>query len=122
MWCAGVWWRRFHPHTHTPTHPHIAGGPLMNGNDQESNGSRLTRRGLVRRTLGAGAAVALPWIIPSRAWGADSVPPSERITLGVIGYGPRCTQVLGSMIAEPDVQVLAVADVQASRRQKCKET
>ncbi len=56
----------------------------MNGNGKESNGPRLTRRSLVRRTLGAGAAVALPWIVPSRAWGADGVPPSERITLGVI--------------------------------------
>ena len=94
----------------------------MNGNGKGSNPPRLTRRSLVRRTLGGGAAVALPWIVPSRAWGADGVPPSERITLGVIGYGPRCTQVLASMLAEPDVQCVAVADVQASRRQKCKET
>jgi predicted dehydrogenase len=94
----------------------------MNENGNESNPSRLTRRSLVRRTLAGGAAVALPWIVPSRAWGADGIPPSERITLGVIGYGPRCTQVLASMLAEPDVQCVAVADVQASRRQKCKET
>src|SRR5688572_25092569 len=94
----------------------------MNGNDQESRAPRLTRRPFVRRTLGAGAAVALPWIVPSRAWGADGVPPSERITLGVIGYGPRCTHVLAAMLGEPDVHCVAIADVQASRRQKCKET
>jgi predicted dehydrogenase len=94
----------------------------MNGNGEGSNPPRLTRRSLVRRTLGAGAAVALPWIVPSRAWGADGVPPSERITLGVIGYGPRCEHVLACMLAEADVQCVAIADVQARRRQKCKET
>lgn len=94
----------------------------MNENGKASNPTRLSRRSLVRRTVGAGAAVALPWIVPSRAWGADGVPPSERITLGVIGYGPRCTQDLACFIAEPDVQCVAIADVQASRRQKCKET
>jgi predicted dehydrogenase len=75
----------------------------------------------MRRTIGAGAAVALPWIVPSRAWGAQGVPPSERITLGVIGYGPRCTHVLAAMLGEPDVQCVAVADVQRARREKCKE-
>jgi hypothetical protein len=94
----------------------------MNGNRKESSAPRLTRRSLVRRALGAGAAVALPSIVPSRAWGRDGVPPSERITLGVIGYGPRCTHVLECMLAEPDLRCIAVADVQASRRRKCKET
>jgi hypothetical protein len=93
----------------------------MNGHDQESKAPRLTRRSLVRRTLGAGAAVALPWIVPSRAWGADGVAPSERITLGVIGYGPRCQHVLAAFLGEPDVHCVAIADVQATRRQKCKE-
>ncbi len=93
----------------------------MNENGNQSNALRLTRRSLVRRTLTGGAAMALPWIVPARAWGVDDIPPSERLTLGVIGYGPRCTQVLASMLAEPDVQCVAVADVQASRRQQCKQ-
>ncbi len=93
----------------------------MNGHDQESKAPRLTRRSLVRRTLGAGAAVALPWIVPSRAWGADGVAPSERITLGVIGYGPRCEHVLAAFLGEPDVHCVAIADVQAAKRKKCKD-
>ncbi len=41
---------------------------------------------------------------------------SEKITLGVIGIGPRCTYDLKSMLALPDVRCVAIADVQASRR------
>ena len=42
--------------------------------------------------------------------------PSEKITLGVIGIGPRCTYDLSSMLAVPDVHCVAIGDVQASRR------
>ncbi len=42
--------------------------------------------------------------------------PSEKITLGVIGIGPRCTYDLQAMLNLPDVQCVAIADVQASRR------
>ena len=42
--------------------------------------------------------------------------PSEKITLGVIGIGPRCTYDLQAMLGLADVQCVAIADVQASRR------
>jgi predicted dehydrogenase len=45
-----------------------------------------------------------------------AVAPSEKITLGVIGIGPRCTYDLTSMLQLPDVQCVAIADVQATRR------
>ena len=41
---------------------------------------------------------------------------SERITLGVIGIGPRMTYDLRGVLPKPDVQCVAIADVQASRR------
>lgn len=41
---------------------------------------------------------------------------SERINLGVIGIGPRCTYDLKSMLNFDDVRCIAIADVQASRR------
>ncbi len=47
---------------------------------------------------------------------AGTAAASERITLGVIGIGSRCRYVLGSMMTLPDVQCVAIADVQASRR------
>jgi predicted dehydrogenase len=45
-----------------------------------------------------------------------AVAPSEKITLGVIGIGPRCTYDLRSMLGLADVKCVAIADVQASRR------
>jgi predicted dehydrogenase len=75
------------------------------------------RRFLKRATIAASAAVALPHIIPARALGLDgAVAPSNKITLGVIGIGPRCTYDLGAMLGLPDVHCVAIADVQASRR------
>ena len=78
---------------------------------------RSTRRDFVRDSVLSTAALSLPWIVPARALGKDAaVAPSEKITLGVIGIGPRCTYVLKGMLAQPDVQCVAIADVQASRR------
>ena len=84
-------------------------------------GTTLTRRSLLKRTLAAGTAVALPWIIPARALGRDgAVAPSNRIVLGGIGIGPRGQYDLGCLMAEPDVQFVAISDVQAKRRQTVK--
>jgi predicted dehydrogenase len=76
-----------------------------------------TRRDLLKRSIAAAATVSFPWIVPARALGrAGLAAASERITLGVIGIGPRCTYDLKSMLAQRDAQFVAIADVQASRR------
>src|SRR5262245_35275131 len=60
---------------------------------RKANGN-LTRRDLLRRA----AALAAPWFVPAVALGrGGKAAPSERITLGVIGVGPRCTYVLPAM-------------------------
>jgi len=71
-----------------------------------------------RKFLAASAAsVAVPYFVSSKSMGAgDEVAPSEKITLGVIGMGPRCTYDMTSILQLNDVQCVAVADVQASRR------
>ena len=77
----------------------------------------LTRRDVLQSSLAAGAAVALPWIVPASVFGAPERPaPSERITLGVIGIGPRATFDLGCMLKLSDCHCVAICDVQASRR------
>lgn len=87
-----------------------------------SNESRATRRQFIRAAAATTAAVALPCIIPATALGKGRrAAPSERITLGVIGMGPRCKYVLPRMLSQPDVQCIAMADVQASRRDAAKE-
>ncbi len=84
--------------------------------------NRFSRRGVLQGTLAAGAAVAVPWWAPAAALGADGKSaPSERITLGVIGIGPRATYVLGGMLKQPDCQCVAVCDVQATRRAAAKQ-
>ena len=80
----------------------------------------LTRRDLLRRS--AGAVLAAPWFVPAAALGRDGkTAPSERITLGVIGFGPRCTYDLQAVLKQGDVQCRAVCDVQASRREAGKK-
>ncbi len=75
-------------------------------------------RGPSRRDLLVGAAAAaLPTIVSARSLGRGGVAAAgDRITLGVIGVGPRGTYDLQGMLKQPDVQCVAVADVQAARR------
>jgi predicted dehydrogenase len=82
---------------------------------RKTNG-RLTRRDLLKRSA-AGAVLAAPWFVHAAALGRErKTAASERVTLGVIGFGPRCTYDLQAMLKHSDVQCLAVCDVQASRR------
>jgi predicted dehydrogenase len=75
------------------------------------------RRDFMKRSLAAGAALFFPEIVAARALGGAGTAASERITLGVIGIGPRCRYDLGSILELPDVQCVAICDVQASRRE-----
>jgi len=84
--------------------------------------SRLNRRDFVGRSLAAGAALSAPWFVPAHVLGrGGAVPPSEKIGLGVIGFGPRCTYDLRAMLSLPDIRCLAIADVQADHRKAGKE-
>lgn len=76
-----------------------------------------SRRNFVRKSAYAVAMFSLPTIVPAKVLGREgAVAPSEKITLGVIGIGPRCTYDLKAMLGLMDVQCVAIADVQASRR------
>ena len=75
----------------------------MTTNGAHPRGS--TRRELLKHSI---AAAAFPTIIPAHVLGRVGVAPSEKITLGVIGIGPRCTYDLRSMLAEHDVQCVAI--------------
>ena len=76
-----------------------------------------TRRDFLLESAVTGAALALPSFVPAHVLGKGAgVSPSETITLGVIGIGPRCTYDLKAMLGLSDVRCVAIADVQASRR------
>ena len=82
----------------------------------------LPRRGFLKTAVKAGAALAVPTIIPASALGRDgAVPPSERIVLGGIGLGGRGTSDLRWMLAEKDVQFVAICEARKSRREAIKE-
>jgi predicted dehydrogenase len=78
--------------------------------------NHLTRRDALKRSA-MGAMLAAPWFVSAAALGREArAAASERITLGVIGIGPRCTYDLQAILKLPDVQCVAICDVQASRR------
>lgn len=76
------------------------------------------RRDFLVGTASALATVSLASIVPARALGRDgAIAPNEKINLGVIGIGPRCTYDLKSMLQFEDIRCVAIADVQAKRRE-----
>jgi len=74
---------------------------------------RVTRR----RFLGTAAGVAAaPWIIPASAMGADGhVAPSNRINIGQIGRGRMGLGHLRRLAYDPNVQVMALCEVDKTR-------
>ncbi len=80
--------------------------------------SRITRRAFLR---GAGAAVAAPYVIASTALGAAGRPSaSNRITMGTIGLGGRGSHDMAALLANDDVQMVAVCDVVRDKRNRGK--
>jgi predicted dehydrogenase len=77
-----------------------------------------SRRTFLAATAQAVGAAALPTIVSAKALGLEvgAAAAGERLTLGVIGFGPRCKYVLTEMLKFPDVQCVAIADVQAVQR------
>src|SRR5579862_7475720 len=71
--------------------------------------SLMTRRSFLAAT---GAAMALPGILPSSAFGrADRPAPSDRITMGVIGCGGMGNGNTDDFLAKANCQVVAACDV-----------
>jgi predicted dehydrogenase len=79
-----------------------------------------SRRQFLHQSAVAAGGVAS--FVPSRVLGREgATAPSETIRLGVIGIGPRCTYDLKAMLPFQDVRCVAIADVQAKRREAGKQ-
>ncbi|MEO2014313.1 MAG: Gfo/Idh/MocA family oxidoreductase, partial [Fuerstiella sp.] len=79
------------------------------------------RNFLKTSAVAASTAFAAPMVVPASALGrGGAVAPSERIVLGGLGIGPRGTTDLKCFLANPDVQFVAIADLQKSRREAVK--
>jgi predicted dehydrogenase len=79
--------------------------------------TRFTRRDFIRSTTIAAAA---PLILPSHVWSAETAP-SNRLTLGCIGVGTQGRGLMSGFLDRKDTQVLAVCDVDTTRRDSAKK-
>ena len=92
----------------------------MKGNDSpprnpNATGNPSHSRGLSRRQfmLTGGAAAGAFAIVPRHVLGGPGfVAPSEKITLACIGFGTQAIREIGGILARPDVQIVAMCDVE----------
>jgi predicted dehydrogenase len=74
-----------------------------------SRSSKISRRHFIATTA---AAIAAPTFIPASALGRDGRPaPSERITVGVVGWGMQGPSNTKSLLEKADCQVIAACDL-----------
>jgi predicted dehydrogenase len=85
---------------------------------QKQSASNTSRRDFL---LSTAAATVLPAVTAFPTMAATTYAANDRINLGVIGIGPRCTYDLTAMLKFDDIRCVAIADVQQSRRNKGKE-
>ncbi len=77
----------------------------------------FSRRKFIKRAALAGAA---PFILPSRIWSAPTSPNSQ-ITVASIGVGIQGRGLLGGCLGRHELRVLAVCDVDSTRRNSAKQ-
>ncbi len=84
--------------------------------------TKLPRRQFLKTTAAASTILMAPTLVPGPVLGRNgAVPPSEKIILGGLGIGGRGSFDLRRMLAEPDVQFVAVCDPQKARAAKVKD-
>ena len=76
-----------------------------------------SRRQFLKTAAAAGTSTALPYFIPASALGKNgATPPSERILVGGIGIQNRGMHDLDWIMNQPDVQFVAICDLQQKQR------
>lgn len=86
--------------------PHGVGGCKM------PDTAKISRRAFIKSAVGAGAGIAMAQVVPAAALGLGRRPaPSNRIVMGCIGMGGQGTGNMSVFLGQPDVQVVAVCDV-----------
>ena len=82
-----------------------------------NSSNSYTRRSFLKTTLIAGTA---PLVLRSSLFAADATP-SKQVTLGFIGLGAQGYGLLGNCLGRNDFRVLAVCDVDTTRRNLAKQ-
>lgn len=79
--------------------------------------SSLSRRRFLKTAAAASTLAAVPYFVPASALGKNgAVPPSEKILVGGIGIHNRGMHDLRWLIRNPDVQFVAICDLQKKQR------
>src|SRR3974390_1131635 len=97
-------------------HPDLPGLLREEGRGE---GSVAGTRGLSRRKfmLATGAVASAFSIVPRHVLGGPGiVAPSEKITLACIGFGTQAIREIGGILAQPEVQIVAMCDVEKDGR------
>ena len=77
-----------------------------------------SRRQFIKIGAAAGSS---PFILPSSVWSQEKeAAPSERITMGFVGMGIQNRGLMSGFLGQPGVQVVAVCDVDTTRRNSAK--
>jgi len=80
---------------------------------------RLSRRVFLRKSITAGAACALPFVVPGSVFGETA--PSNKITIGIIGTGIQGILNLRAFMSKPVSRVVAVCDVDLNHREEARK-
>ncbi len=80
---------------------------------------KFTRREFLQTSTLVG--LAAPFLLPSSVWSADTKP-NDRITMGFVGVGTQGRYLLGGFLGDKQTQVLAVSDVDTTRREASRKT
>src|SRR5207248_5707144 len=85
-----------------------------------STSSKVSRRQFIATTA---AAIAAPTFIPASALGKAGRPaPSERIVVGIVGWGMQGPGNTSGLMAQKDCQVVAACDLDTRPLQKAVDT
>src|SRR5437879_1949689 len=95
---------------------------LQNQNQEKTLMTSLTHA-ISRRDFMKNAAVAaaLPILLARAGHGEEKKPAHERLTMGFIGIGTQMRGHLAYFLGQKDVQVLAVCEVDTTRRDHAKK-
>ena len=78
-----------------------------------------SRRAFLRNVSAVAAGVSMPAVLPAWVRGAEGAPaPSNRITMGLIGKGLMGSGHLQRLAGDPKIQLVAVSDADALRREE----
>ncbi len=78
----------------------------------------MTKNNLNRRQFFKSSTVlAAPFLLPAGIWAAEGGSgPNDRIVMGFIGVGTQGRHLLNSFLPHQNVQIVAVCDVDTTRR------